>query len=45
MFSFVRVRKLLAQITSNAIEDNKEFIRATLYNGNKKQSYANYTKA
>ena len=36
MFSIVRVRKLLAQITNSAIEDTKEFIRATLHNGNKK---------
>ena len=36
MFSIVRVRKLLVQITNNSIEDTKELIRATLYNGNKK---------
>ena len=36
MFSIVRVTKLLAQITNNVTEDTKEFIRATLYNGNKK---------
>ena len=29
MFSIVRVRKLLAEITNNAIEETKEFIRAT----------------
>ena len=33
-----------SQITNNVIEDTKEFIRATLFNGNKKKSYANYTK-
>ena len=44
MFSIVRARKLFAQITYNSIEDTKEFFRATLYNENKKQSYANYTK-
>ena len=37
-------RKLLAQITNDFIEDTKELIRATLYNGNKKWGYANYTK-
>ena len=33
-----------SQITNNITEDTKEFIRATLYNGSKKQSYANYRK-
>ena len=41
----VRARKLLAQITNDVIAGNKKkFIRTTLYNGNKKESYANHTK-
>ena len=44
MFYIVKARKLLTQITNDIIEDTKEFIRATLYNGNKKQCYANYAK-
>ena len=41
----LRARKLLAQITNDFIEDTKELIRASLYNGNKKWSFANYTKS
>ena len=44
MFYIVKARKLLAQSINDVIEDTKEFIRATLYNGNKKSSYANYKK-
>ena len=30
-----------SQITNSVIEDNKEFIRTVLYNGDKKESYVN----
>ena len=40
MFSIGRVKKLLSN-HQQIIEDTLEFIRAVLYNGNKKESYVN----